>query len=193
MPPGLASHRPQGTVLPLTPQLAQARRLARGAAGTVVTLAADPRESLQGMAKAIQRQLARIGLRVRIVTDWDRRQNASRYDLVLDTWLFDYVDPSMSFGPLLDPIDAGYEQYPVVDPPIFTDPGGSRTSVRWRGSRASDATRPTRGSTATSPAGPSHSQCSGHGQLGWFFSDRVEYAHAIGINGSIDLAALCKR
>jgi ABC-type transport system substrate-binding protein len=190
IPPGLKAHRRQGTLYPLEgPRLASARRLTHGLDRPVI-LATDFRGAMIGMAEALKRQLARIGLRVRIVADWGKLSHAAaRYDMVLDSFTFDYVDDGLTLGPVLDAVHAGYDQYPHAD--LFDDPkwiARIREVERYTGARREAAYARLDRDLA---AGPSPLAVLGHAENAYFFSDRVGCKRFIGVSASLDLVALC--
>jgi len=116
IPAGLPGS-PHTHVYPLSPDLARARALDHGFHGRV-TLSVCARADCTATARIIRANLARIGIRVKIVTFANPEapvSNRARYDMLLNGWLFDYPDPSEVLNGFLDPEGLRIEGLP---PPL---------------------------------------------------------------------------
>jgi len=121
LPPGVPGYR-DVSVYPTTPDLATARKLARGRGGTAVldTCLASP---CPQQAQIVKTDLAAIGLQVEInklsstnLYDAETQPNPS-FDLLPIGWIPDYLDPSAMLNPLL--ADSAWA-------PPFADPAYQR-------------------------------------------------------------------
>ncbi len=120
LPPGIPGHR-DGNVLPLTPDLAKARQLAKGFAGSKVVLFTCDRDACGDQAHVISTDLAAIGLRVVVrtfsVPEIYKLYNlpGEHYDMGLVWWGADYPDPYDFLNLLLE----GDSDLPSFRDPAF--------------------------------------------------------------------------
>jgi YVTN family beta-propeller protein len=106
LPPGIPGYS-NVHIYPLTPDLATARRLAKGHPRTTAVLYTCDLSPCDQQAQIIKTDLAAIGLRVEVrafPTDTLFTRVATRgepFDLVWDGWLPDYLDPAAILNSLL--------------------------------------------------------------------------------------------
>jgi YVTN family beta-propeller protein len=121
LPPGVPGYR-DASVYPTTPDLATARKLARGRGGTAVLDTCDASPCPE-QAQIVKTDLAAIGLQVQITElssanlgEAEAQPNPP-FDLAPIGWIPDYLDPSAMLNPLL--ADSTWA-------PPFADPGDQR-------------------------------------------------------------------
>jgi YVTN family beta-propeller protein len=118
LPPGIPGHR-DIDVYPPTPDLAKARRLAKGFAGSKVVLYTCDHLGCSEQAQIVKTDLAAIGLRVVVKTlavsalYSSYQARGEPWDMGLNLWGADYPDPDDFLNVLLE---SG------VDAPNFVDP-----------------------------------------------------------------------
>lgn len=106
LPPGVPGYRDLH-VYPVAPDLAAARRLARGHVGATATLYTCSVSPCGRQARIIERDLAAIGLRVRVKAFPDPTLYAKLarpgepFDLAELSWISDYPDPRATLNALL--------------------------------------------------------------------------------------------
>lgn len=107
LPPGMPGYR-DVRVYPPTPDLAAAKRLARGHRGAKVVLYTCEAKPCPQQAQIIKRNLAVIGLRVEIKLMSSARlfaeapKRGAPYDMTWSGWIPDYLDPDAMLDVLLE-------------------------------------------------------------------------------------------
>ena len=196
IPPGPAAHQRQGTVYPLDGSgIGQARRLLEKAdPGRTITLGVDARASNLALAEIVKRQLARVGLDVRTTIVGQTRTEAKNFDMTIDTWLLDFIDPGNTLPLVLDPDGTHYDQYTLARPPVFTDPFWIKRIRALEKLSGANRDRGYANLDHELAKGPTPLAVLSHGATGHFVSESVGCVRNSGnLLGQIDLAALCPR
>ena len=119
LPPGMPGFR-NANVYPMTPDVAKARKLARGGNRTAVLYTCDSSPCPE-QAQIVKADLAAIGLQVHIKTvPYDTYfttlgKPGHPFDLAWDGWLPDYIDPAAMLNSLLADSSFG----PTFDDPAY--------------------------------------------------------------------------